>query len=141
MKTSARNVFEGKVSRLVSGAINDEVTVALKGGKEIVATITKGSTERLGIREGKDVLALVKASFVILLEDASDYVFSTRNVYSGKVTKVVRGQVAVEVDMDCDGLPMTSTITVPSADKLGLKEGAPVTAAGKATTVVLAVKK
>ena len=65
MKTSARNVFEGKVSRLVSGAINDEVTVALKGGKEIVATITKGSTERLGIREGKDVLALVKASFVI----------------------------------------------------------------------------
>jgi len=136
MKTSARNVFEGKVSRLVSGAINDEVTVALKGGKEIVATITKGSTERLGIREGKDVLALVKASFVILLEDAS-----TRNVYSGKVTKVVRGQVAVEVDMDCDGLPMTSTITVPSADKLGLKEGAPVTAAVKATTVVLAVKK
>ena len=133
MKTSARNVFEGKVSRLVSGAIND--------GKEIVATITKGSTERLGIREGKDVLALVKASFVILLEDASDYVFSTRNVYSGKVTKVVRGQVAVEVDMDCDGLPMTSTITVPSADKLGLKEGAPVTAAVKATTVVLAVKK
>ena len=50
MKTSARNVFEGKVFRLVSGAINDEVTVALKGGKEIVATITKGSTERLGIR-------------------------------------------------------------------------------------------
>lgn len=141
MKTSARNVFEGKVSRLVSDAINDEVTVALKGGKEIVATITKSSTERLGIREGKDVLALVKASFVILLEDASDYVFSTRNVYSGKVTKVVRGQVAVEVDMDCDGLPMTSTITVPSADKLGLKEGAPVTAAVKATTVVLAVKK
>lgn len=76
MKTSARNVFEGKVSRLVSGAINDEVTVALKGGKEIVATITKGSTERLGIREGKDVLALVKASFVILLEDASDYMSS-----------------------------------------------------------------
>lgn len=53
----------------------------------------------------------------------------------------MRGQVAVEVDMDCDGLPMTSTITVPSADKLGLKEGAPVTAAVKATTVVLAVKK
>ncbi len=51
MKTSARNVFEGKVSRLVSGAINDEVTVALKGGKEIVATITKATTVVLAVKK------------------------------------------------------------------------------------------
>lgn len=37
MKTSARNVFEGKVSRLVSGAINDEVTVALKATTVVLA--------------------------------------------------------------------------------------------------------
>ena len=141
MKTSARNCFEGKVAKIVEGAINDEITVSLPGGKEVVAVITKGSTRRLGLAEGKDVLALIKASFVILLDDADGYVFSTRNVYAGKVAKVVRGQVAVEVDVDCGGLEMTSTITVPSADRLALKEGAPVTCAVKATTVVLAVKK
>ncbi len=141
MKTSARNCFEGKVAKIAEGAVNDEITVSLAGGKEIVAVITKGSTRRLALAEGKDVLALVKASFVILLDDADGYVFSTRNVYAGTVTKVVRGQVAVEVDVDCEGLPMTSTITVPSADKLALKEGAPVTCAVKATTVVLAARK
>ena len=141
MKTSARNCFEGKVAKIVEGAINDEITVSLPGGREVVAVITKGSTKRLGLAEGKDVLALIKASFVILLDDADGYVFSTRNVYAGKVAKVVRGQVAVEVDVDCGGLEMTSTITVPSADRLALKEGAPVTCAVKATTVALAARK
>ena len=76
MKTSARNCFEGKVAKIVEGAINDEITVSLPGGKEVVAVITKGSTRRLGLAEGKDVLALIKASFVILLDDADGYAFS-----------------------------------------------------------------
>ena len=93
MKTSARNCFEGKVAKIVEGAINDEITVSLPGGKEVVAVITKGSTKRLGLAEGKDVLALIKASFVILLDDAEGYVFSTRNVYAGKVVKVARARL------------------------------------------------
>ncbi len=131
----------GKVAKIVEGATNDEIAVSFPGGKEVVAVITKGSTKRLALAEGRDVLALIKASFVILLDDADGYVFSTRNVYAGKVDKVARGQVAVEVVVDCNGLEMTSTITVPSADRLALKEGALVTCAVKATTIVLAVKK
>ena len=65
MLTSARNRFEGKVSKVIPGAINDEVVIALATGEEIVATITKESTAKLGIAEGRDVLALIKASFVI----------------------------------------------------------------------------
>ena len=141
MKTSARNCFEGKVAKVVEGAINDEITVSLPGGKEVVAVITKGSTRRLGLAVGRDVLALVKASFVILLEDAEGYAFSTRNVYAGRVARVVRGQVAAEVTVDCGGIEMISTVTVASADRLALKEGAPVTCAVKASAVVLAAKK
>ncbi len=141
MKTSARNCFEGKVARIAEGAVNDEITVSLPGGKEVVAVITKGSTRRLGLAVGRDVLALVKASFVILLEDAEGYAFSTRNVYAGRVARVVRGQVAAEVTVDCGGIEMISTVTVASADRLALKEGAPVTCAVKASAVVLAAKK
>ena len=141
MKTSARNCFEGKVARIAEGAVNDEITVSLPGGKEVVAVITKGSTRRLGLAVGRDVLALVKASFVILLEDAEGYAFSTRNVYAGRVARVVRGQVAAEVTVDCGGIEMISTVTVASADRLALKEGAPVTCAVKASAVVLATKK
>lgn len=142
MHTSARNQFEGTVARIVEGAINDEIVVALKGGQEIVATITKASTRRLGLAQGKPVIALVKASFVILFDETEDLILSTRNVYRGTVTDVARGQVMVDVTMAMEGgLAMTSTITVPSCEKLHLVKGASVTAAVKASAVVLAVRK
>ena len=142
MKTSARNQFEGTVSRIVDGAINDEIVVALEGGQEIVATITKNSTKRLGLAEGRPVIALVKASFVILFQDTDDLILSTRNVYRGVVSSLNEGQVMVDVNMAMEGgLAMTATITQPSRDRLGLKEGVPVTAAVKASAVVLAVRR
>ncbi len=142
MLTSARNRFEGTVSKLIPGAINDEVVLKLASGEEMVATITKESTAKLGICEGKSVLALVKASFVVLLSDAEDYVFSTRNVFTGTVTDVRKGQVATEVVLEtASGLALTSTITVESADAMKIEKGATLSAAVKATAVILAVKK
>lgn len=40
METSARNVFKGKVVAVRSGAVNDEVELAVDGGLTIVASIT-----------------------------------------------------------------------------------------------------
>ena len=69
MKISARNVLKGKVKSLTHGAVNSEVVVELPGGQEIVSVITKGSAERLGLREGKEVYAVIKASSVMLAAD------------------------------------------------------------------------
>jgi molybdopterin-binding protein len=66
MKLSARNVLKGKVKNIVEGAVNDEVLVELPGGQEIVAVITRTSVRNLGLSKGKDVLAVIKASNVIL---------------------------------------------------------------------------
>jgi molybdopterin-binding protein len=66
MKLSARNVLKGKVKSIVEGAVNDEVVVELPGGQEIVAVITKTSVHNLGLGKGKDVLAVIKASNVML---------------------------------------------------------------------------
>lgn len=43
MKTSARNQFSGKVSRVVAGAVNDEIELEVPGLGAIVAIVTHGS--------------------------------------------------------------------------------------------------
>lgn len=69
MKISARNVLKGKVIRLVQGAVNSEVTVALPGGNEVVSIITKSSAKTLGLKKGKNVYAVIKASNVMIATD------------------------------------------------------------------------
>jgi molybdopterin-binding protein len=69
MKISARNVLQGKVKALTHGALNAEVVVELPGGQEIVAVITKASAQRLGLAQGHEVYAVIKASEVMLAVD------------------------------------------------------------------------
>lgn len=69
MKLSARNVLEGTVTRVTPGAVNSEVVIRLAGGAEIVSIITKQSTERLELAEGKRVYAVIKASNVMIATD------------------------------------------------------------------------
>jgi len=66
MKISARNALKGKIKSIVHGAVNSEIIVELKGGEEIVSIITKTSAESMGLKKGKAVMAIVKASNVIL---------------------------------------------------------------------------
>lgn len=40
MKLSARNVIKGKVTKIVKGAVNSEVTIEIAGGAQIVSIIT-----------------------------------------------------------------------------------------------------
>jgi len=69
MKISARNVLKGKVSRLVHGAVNTEVTVQLPGKIEVVSIITKSSAKKLSLKRGKEVYAVIKASNVMIATD------------------------------------------------------------------------
>ena len=66
MKLSARNVIKGTVKSVKEGAVNDEVVVEIAPGIEMTSIITSSSRERLGIRVGKEVYVLVKASNVML---------------------------------------------------------------------------
>jgi len=49
VKISARNQFEGTVSAVRQGAINDEIDLDVAGGLSIVATVTQGSRKDLGL--------------------------------------------------------------------------------------------
>ena len=69
MKISARNVLKGKVKTITPGAVNSEVVIELSAGVEVVSIITKSSAERLGLKQGSTVYAVVKASNVMIATD------------------------------------------------------------------------
>jgi molybdopterin-binding protein len=69
MKLSARNVLKGKVVKVVRGAVNAEVTLELPGKIQVVSIITNDSVESLGLNEGKEAYAVIKASSVMIAVD------------------------------------------------------------------------
>ena len=69
MKLSARNLLKAKVIKVVKGAVNAEVTLELAGGEQLVSIITNGSVENLGLAEGEEAYAVIKASNIMVAID------------------------------------------------------------------------
>jgi molybdopterin-binding protein len=69
MEISARNALKTTVKQVTIGSVNTEVTLELAPGVEIVAIITKSSADKLGLVEGKQAYAVIKASDVIVAVD------------------------------------------------------------------------
>ncbi len=140
MKTSARNQWMGKVTAVRSGAVNDEVEVTLPGGQRLAAIITRESTQALGLKTEQTVIALVKASSVLLATDLQGARISARNRIEGKVHALVPGAVNAEVTLKTeDGLEVVAIVTQGAVAELALTPGASATALVKASDVILAV--
>jgi molybdate transport system regulatory protein len=139
MKTSARNQLAGKVTKVTRGAVNDEIELGLPGGQTIVAVVTHESTEALGLKQGSDAFALIKASWVMLMEDTNAKL-SARNQLRGTVSNVTKGAVNAEVSLTLDGgTTVTAIITNQSVDTLGLAQGQKAVAVIKASSVIIGV--
>ena len=69
MKLSARNQLDGTVTAVVPGVVMSTVTIRLAAGQEVVAAITKESAEGLGLAEGDEVKAVIKATEVMVAKD------------------------------------------------------------------------
>lgn len=65
MEISARNQLPGIVQSIKLGTVMAEVVVKV-GEHEIVAAVTRGSVESLGIKQGDRVIAVVKATEVMV---------------------------------------------------------------------------
>ncbi|MEH2210876.1 TOBE domain-containing protein [Nostoc sp.] len=66
MEVSARNSLKGTIKKIHQGAVNSEVTLEIVTGVEVTAIITKESVEHLQLQEGKQAIAVIKASDVII---------------------------------------------------------------------------
>jgi len=141
MLTSARNHFAGTVSKIIRGAVNDQIVVALPGGARIVATITHQSSKNLGLRKGVEVVALIKASWVMVaVDDEKPLKLSVRNQLRGTIKRLTPGAVNTEVVI---GLPggqsVLAIITKDAARELKLRVNRSATALFKASSVILGV--
>lgn len=140
MLTSSRNQFKGTVKSIKKGAVNDEIVIKLSGGTELTAIITETSTAALGLKEGAEAIALVKASWVILAADLEGVKLSARNQLRGTVKEVRTGSVNSEVVVTLDsGEELVAIVTCESEKKLGLAVGKKVTALIKASHIIVGV--
>ncbi|MBS0321416.1 MAG: TOBE domain-containing protein [Proteobacteria bacterium] len=140
MRTSARNHWEGVVSALRGGAVNDEVEVTLAGGTRLLAIITRTSTVALGLRVHAPVIVLVKSSAVIVATGLGDARLSAENRLDGNVARIVPGAVNGEVAVvTAQGLEVVAIASHSALRGLDLAPGKAVSVLIKPSDVVLAV--
>jgi molybdate transport system regulatory protein len=141
MKTSARNQFAGRVSALAVGPVSAEVSLTLKSGDTITATLTSAAAKRLKLKKGKEALALIKASAIVLVTDFAGWQLSARNQLAGTVSRIEPGGVSSLVVLTLPGgTAVTASVTNEGVEALGLKVGMPATAVFKAYAVMLAAQ-
>ena len=140
MTISARNVFQGTVTAMVDGPVNAEVELTTAGGDRIVATLTEVSAKALGLGLGSRVVAVLKASAVVLQVGAPEYRFSARNQLPGTVTAIAQGAVSSTVVLTlAGGSTVCAVVTNDSVGLLGLAVGVRATALFKAGQVLVGV--
>ena len=64
-RISARNILKLKVDEVKIGTINVELIMS-SSSEKIAAQITKESTEKLNIKAGQEIYAIIKSSHIIL---------------------------------------------------------------------------
>ena len=65
---SARNQLAGTVKKVKVGNVMTEVVVQV-GDQEVVAAITSGSAKRMKLKAGDRVLAIIKATEVMIAKE------------------------------------------------------------------------
>src|ERR1039457_417851 len=139
MKISARNQFPGVVKTVHKGAVNSDVILDIGDGLQIFANITNEAVADLRLAPGRQAMALIKSSFVMLTPDRNLRT-SARNHLAGVVAEVIHGSVNSEVKLQLPGNRMlTAIVTVDAIKELALVKGSPCTALIKASHVLIAV--
>ena len=141
MKISARNQLKGTISSVTEGAVNGVVAIDL-GSTTVKADITMEAIKDLGLKEGMDAYAIIKASNVMFAAGTERIAgISARNQIAGTVVAVNEGAVNGHVTLEIEGgARIKGSITNEAIEQLGLKEGAKALAIVKSTDVIVGVE-
>jgi molybdate transport system regulatory protein len=141
MKTTARNQFAGTVAAVELGPVSASVTITLKAGDPITATMTSDAAKRLKLKKGKEALVLIKSSAIVLVTDFAGWQLSARNQLAGTVSRIEKGAVSSLVVLTLPGgAAVTASVTNEGVEALALKVGTPATAVFKAYSVMVAAQ-
>ena len=72
MRLSTRNRLPGTITEVLKGEAAARVSMQV-GDNHMVALITRESAEELGLEPGKQVMALVKATDVMVMTEDGDF--------------------------------------------------------------------
>ena len=121
IKTSATNQLLGSIENLAIGAVTTEVTVLLKGGERIIASLTNSEMQALELALHDWVLLLINAVDIALVEPGHSSNLSARNVLTGQVIRIQPDEIDAEVVIRlAGGDTLTAIITAASANCLAL---------------------
>jgi molybdate transport system regulatory protein len=124
VKTSASNQLFGSITAIQAGAVNAEIFVKLKGGEQVIITITLTSLSELGLEVGADAVLLINSADITLTIDSDPNRFTARNCLSGSVIRVQQDEVNAEVIVLLPGgETLDAMITQQSAQSLALVPG------------------
>ncbi|MBD2354857.1 TOBE domain-containing protein [Tolypothrix sp. FACHB-123] len=69
LKVSSRNVLKGVVKRVITGAVNTEVTLEIVHKVELTSMITRVSAEELDLMEGTEAYAVIKSNDIVIARE------------------------------------------------------------------------
>jgi tungstate transport system ATP-binding protein len=111
--------------------------VIKRNGGTIIASIEGQEIEAVGDAHlGESVVLCIRPENVILSIRPSQEGTSARNVFGGKIVKIISLGLYQKVQLDC-GFPLVAYVTNHSLEELSLVEGREVRASFKATAVTV----
>lgn len=138
LKLSARNQMTATISDIQENPVNVLIEMTVKGQDKLYATITHGSFTDLGLRLGDSIIAIIKASSVLVSRTQPTVAYD--NVLYGNVIQVLSDTSETEVTLE---LPSQSTITatIPheTFESLNLKVGEKAYAFFKASSIIVGI--
>ncbi|GAA6622174.1 molybdopterin-binding protein [Scytonema sp. NUACC26] len=69
LKVSSRNILKGVVKRVITGAVNTEVTLEIVHKVELTSIITRVSADELELTEGKEAYAVIKSNDIVIASE------------------------------------------------------------------------
>jgi molybdate transport system regulatory protein len=137
-KTSARNVFFGKIAKIRQGDIQSRVELTTFSGHIVTAMITNDSLRTLGLREDRLATAEVKAPWVTLHKGGKEPLCSAENRYRGLVVRRTSGEINTEyVVRLADGTELCAIAGTPDSRSPDFMEGDAIWALFNCCAVVL----
>ena len=99
LRTSARNVFHGRIEHLRASGIIVTVVLCTAGGLRVTAMITDESCKSLGLSKDMLVTASIKAPWIIIEPDQGQDKppVATRNCFRGTVERVRQDEMLAEI--------------------------------------------
>ena len=132
-------VMNHPVDEFVASFVGVETILAgeviKRAGGTFVAAISEQEIEAVGdVAIGESVVLCIRPENVILSPSDSKEATSARNVFRGKIVRIVPLGFFHQIELDC-GFPLVAYVTGHSLENLSLTEGKKVKASFKATAI------